>query len=274
MPVTYWTFVVGALAISGIPPLAGFCSKDLILERAFAHGNTMGTLLWALGVTAALMTAFYMFRLIYMTFHGEARYPAEAASKIHESPVSMTRPLVVLAFFSCVAGVVGWPELLGGPSLVHMGEGILAFLTPAFGHGHAGHAHELSLALQWGLMGLSVAVGVAGIAIAYSFYVARPERAVALGRRFPLIHGILLNKYFIDELYDLCFVRSIKALARLLHRGFDVFVIDGIVNGTAILIRDLGAGLRPLQTGRVNNYATAMLAGFVVITVVALATWL
>ncbi len=274
MPATYRTFVVGALAIAGIPPLAGFCSKDLILERAFAHGNALGTLLWGVGVAAALMTAFYMFRLIFMTFHGEGRYPAEAESKIHESPVSMTRPLVVLALFSCVAGIVGWPELLGGPSLVHMGEGILAFLAPAFGHGHAAHAHELSEAVAWGLMGLSVAVGVAGIAIAYALYVGRPERAVALGRAFPQVHRVLLNKYFVDELYDVIFVNAIKTLARLLHRGFDVFVIDGIVNGTAIIIRDIGAGLRPLQTGRVNNYATVMLTGFVVIAVVASATWL
>ncbi|NCS73429.1 MAG: NADH-quinone oxidoreductase subunit L [Deltaproteobacteria bacterium] len=274
MPVTYRTFVVGALAIAGIPPLAGFCSKDLILERAFAHGDRLGLVLWGGGALAALMTAFYMFRLIFMTFHGRARYPAEAAPKIHESPVSMTRPLVVLALFSCVAGLVGWPELLGGPSVVHLGGGILPFLSPAFGHGQAGHAHELAAAVAWALMGLSVAVGVVGIAIAFALYVVRPEAAVALGRRFPMVHGVLLNKYFVDELYDLCLVRSIKRLADLLHRGFDVFVIDGIVNGTAILLRDLGALLRPLQTGRVNNYATAMVTGVVVLAVVALATWL
>jgi len=275
MPITYWTFVIASLAIAGIPPLAGFCSKDLILERAFAHGDALGTLLWLLGVAAALMTAFYMFRLIFMTFHGTARHPAEAAAKIHESPPAMTAPLVVLALFSCVAGLVGWPELLGGPEAVHLGEGILAFLAPTFGHGdHLAHAHELGLALQWGLMGLSVAVGVAGIAIAYSMYIARPERAAALGRAFPVLHRILLNKYFVDELYDLIFVRAIKGLARLLHRGFDVFVIDGMVNGTAIVIRDIGAALRPLQTGRVNNYATAMVTGVIVLALVALATWL
>ncbi|RMF87825.1 MAG: NADH-quinone oxidoreductase subunit L [Nitrospirae bacterium] len=275
MPVTYWTFVIASLAIAGIPPLAGFCSKDLILERAFTHGDALGVVLWAVGVAAALMTAFYMFRLIFMTFHGSARHPAEAAARIHESPVSMTRPLVVLAFFSCVAGFVGWPELLGGPQLFRLGEGILHFLAPSFGHGEAAHAaHELSAAAGFGLMGLSVAVGVAGIALAYALYVVDPERAAALARTFPFLHGVLLNKYFIDELYDFLFVNPIKALARGLHRGFDVFIIDGIVNGTAIVIRDLGAALRPVQTGRVNNYATAMLTGVVVLALVALAAWL
>jgi len=273
IPWTYRTFVVGAVAIAGIPPLAGFVSKDLILEKTFAHGGALGYGLWAIGAIAAFMTAFYMFRLIYMTFHGTPRFAPEVAKHLHESPISMVFPLQVLAIFSIVGGLVGWPELLGGPKLFRLGEGLIHFLQPAFGHG-AHHGEHLSHALELGLMGVSVAIGVAGIALAYAFYVADPQRPVRLGRDFPGLHGILLNKWLMDELYDAIFVNPVKSGARLIYRAFDLPIVDGVVNGVGALVRATGRGLRPAQTGGVQNYAAIMVAGLLVIAIVALAPWL
>ncbi|MGD2062950.1 MAG: NADH-quinone oxidoreductase subunit L [Nitrospirota bacterium] len=273
IPWTYRTFVVGAVAIAGVPPLAGFVSKDLILEKTFTHGGVLGYTLWAVGAIAAFMTAFYMFRLIFMTFHGQPRFEPEVAKHLHESPPSMVVPLQVLAIFSIAGGLVGWPALLGGAKLFGFGDGLIHFLQPAFGHG-AEHAEHLSHALELGLMGLSVAIGLAGIALAYAFYIGDPQRPVRLGRDFPALHGVLLNKWFMDELYDVIFVNPVKNGARGLYRVFDVPIIDGLVNGVGSLVRATGRGLRPAQTGGVQNYAAVMVAGLLVLAVVALAPWL
>ncbi len=241
MPTTFWTFLVATVAIAGIPPLAGFVSKDAILAKAFeagltnlnGHGNTY-FMLWLLGLAGAAMTAFYMFRLVYMTFYGSFRGGEEAEHHVHESPWTMTLPLQVLAVLSIVGGL-----LIGFPGQLFHFEGwsfIDRFLAPVMlTHGeHGGHA--VSLGLEWGLVVLSVAVAVAGIVLARRFYLgADPAfaRANALAQRFPLIYKLLLNKYWVDEIYNATFVEGTIKLSRLLWE-FDARVVDGVVNGAAL----------------------------------------
>jgi NADH-quinone oxidoreductase subunit L len=239
MPTTFWTFLVATIAIAGIPPLAGFVSKDAILAKVFeagytdlnAHGGVY-YLLWVLGLGGAALTAFYMFRLVFMTFYGEFRGGKEAEHHLHESPWTMTLPLQVLAVLSIVGGL-----LIGFPGQLFHLEGwslIDRFLAPVVLSAHGGehHGHALGFGLEWGLVVLSVAVAVAGIAAAYRFYRVDPgfARADALARRFPLIYRLLLNKYWIDELYDATVVRGTVKLADLLWE-IDARVVDGAVNG-------------------------------------------
>ena len=241
MPTTFWTFLVATVAIAGIPPLAGFVSKDAILAKAFEAGltnlNGHGTtyfVLWFLGLAGAAMTAFYMFRLVYMTFYGSFRGGEEAEHHVHESPWTMTLPLQVLAVLSIVGGL-----LIGFPGQLFHREGwsfIDRFLAPVMlTHGeHGGHA--VSLGLEWGLVVLSVAVAVGGILLARRFYLGTdPEfaGANALAERFPLIYKLLLNKYWVDEIYNATFIAGSIKLSRLLWE-FDARVVDGAVNGTAL----------------------------------------
>jgi NADH-quinone oxidoreductase subunit L len=238
MPTTFWTFLVATIAIAGIPPLAGFVSKDAILAKVFEAGYTdlnhfggVYYLLWFLGLAGAALTAFYMFRLVYMTFYGEFRGGEEAEHHLHESPWTMTLPLQILAVLSVVGGV-----LIGFPGQLFHLEGwsfIDRFLGPVvLTHGEH-HDHALSFGLEWGLVILSVAVAAAGIALAYRLYRIDPgfTRAAHLASRFPLAYKLLLNKYWIDELYGATVIRGTVKLADLLWE-FDARVVDGAVNGT------------------------------------------
>ena len=256
MPVTFATMFIGALAIAGIPPLSGFFSKDEILYRAFLSNRG----LWVLAVVTAGMTAFYMFRLIFMTFFQEYRGPAwehgagahDARSKDathdagghddhdahgawhgpHESPPLMTAPLILLAVGAIVAGLVGVPAALGGSNAIEH------FLEPSFvvhsaESGHAEEAH-LSRAAELGLMGLSVLIAAGGILWARRLYVQRPESAEQAARRWAGPHRVLTNKYYVDEFYDATFVRGTMSAARGLG-AVDSAVVDGAVNGTGWL---------------------------------------
>lgn len=240
MPTTFWTFAVATVAIAGIPPLAGFVSKDAILAKAFEagytnlndHGNVY-FLLWFLGLAGAALTAFYMFRLLYMTFFGSFRGGEEAEHHLHESPWTMTLPLQILAGLSIVGGV-----LIGFPGQLFHLEGwsfIDRFLGPVVLQTHGGehHGHALSLGLEWTLVAVSVAVAVAGILVARRFYLgdAGFTRASYLAKRFPFAYKLLLNKYWVDELYDAAVVRPTVAFAGLLWE-LDARVVDGVVNGT------------------------------------------
>ena len=252
MPVTFITMFVGSLAIAGVPPFSGFFSKDEILYRTFL-GNK---LLWGLAVVTAGMTAFYMFRLIFMTFFGEYRGPSwghqegevhpdaghAAADHAHawhgprESPGLMTAPLMLLAVGAFAAGFVGIPVALGGANAIEH------FLEPSFTAG-AAHVEEaehavahLSRAAEIGLMALSVLVAVGGIAVAYHLYVRRPQRSVQLATKWAGAHRVLTNKYYVDELYDATAVRGTMAGARGLWT-VDRIGVDGTVNGTGWLTR-------------------------------------
>jgi NADH-quinone oxidoreductase subunit L len=260
MPVTHATFLVGTLAIAGVPLLSGFFSKDEILFNAYAseHGHP---LLWVIGVAAAGMTAFYMFRLLILTFYGESRASHDVQHHIHESPTSMTLPLLVLAGLSVIGGYVGLPlGLLWGNALGH-------FLEPSVGE-HAAHASE---ALEAALMFASVAVAGIGIAVAYVMYVANPELPAQLSAQLRALYEWVLNKYYVDELYDSIIVRPFFAACGWLWQFFDVRVVDGAVNGAAAAVAGTSRWWRRWQSGDVQQYAFSFLIG--AIFVIAYYVW-
>ncbi len=263
LPITYWTFVIAALAISGIPPFAGFFSKDEILWKAFAgdHGSVV---LWSIGVLGAAMTAFYMFRLVNLTFEGKERFGQSVHP--HEAPRSMTVPLMVLGGLSIVGGFVGIPASLGG------GNAIEHWLDPVFAQANEKLAlagHEVH-ATEYLLMALSVAVAGAGIYFARVVYIRRTELAESLRARFGTLHKVLLNKYYVDEAYDKAIVNPmVSASEGLLWKGMDVWVIDGIVNGSAKVIAALSQLVRKMQSGVVQQYAFLFLIG-----IFAIMSWL
>lgn len=271
MPMTYGTFLVATIAIAGIPGFSGFFSKDEILWQAFAnplHGS-LNMLLWGLGACAALMTAFYMFRLVFMTFHGTCRIKSGAEKYLHESPMVIVFPLIVLAILSVVGGYIGLPKLIGDvfggiPNyLEHYLEPVFANAN-AYMQAHTHHGHH-SHALEWGLMGTSVVIALVGICTAYVLYIASPEIPKKFTAAFPALHRAVFNKWYIDELYDFMIVNPCKSLGSFLWKGFDVLVVDGIVNGVAHVVMAFGGVIRYMQTGQIYNYAWSMTFGVVVI---------
>ena len=250
MPITGWTFIVGALAIAGIPPLAGFWSKDEILAGAFMGGHKI---IWAVGTFTAFLTAFYMFRLIFLTFFGEPR-DKHLYDHAHESPPVMTVPLIVLAIGSAVVGLL---------ALAPHG-GIAGFLNRVLGEAHEVAGHEGSL--TYVLMAISVVMGVAGVGLAYSMYLKRTPDPVALASNFRPIYTLLYNKYYVDEIYFALIVNPLVGGSRhVLWKFVDVIIIDGVVNGVGRVCRWIGGGLRYLQTGYIPDYAWMILVGAVVI---------
>ncbi|MBI5021090.1 MAG: NADH-quinone oxidoreductase subunit L [Ignavibacteriales bacterium] len=257
MPTTYKTFVVAAFAIAGIPPLSGFFSKDEILWKAFSQGSPA---FWIIGWITAGLTAFYMFRLVTLTFEGKERYGHDKHP--HESPRVMTVPLIILAFLSIVGGFVGIPHALGG------GNAIEQWLEPIFEPATSKllHGHEANLFVEYLLMALSVLAGIVGILLARRWYLSKPEVVENLTIAMKKFYNLLWNKYFIDEIYEYTIVKPIKVGSeKLLWKGFDVNIIDGMVNGSAKLIGFISGGLRKIQSGVVQNYAFAFIIGIVVI---------
>lgn len=272
MPLTFMTFLIATIAIAGIPGFAGFFSKDEILWQAFSnpfHGN-LNYLLWGFGAIAAGLTAFYMFRLVFMTFFGECRITPKAKDHLHESPMVIVFPLIVLALLSAVGGYLGIPKVIGDlfggiPNYFEH------FLSPVFEFSeeyvksHAHTAVQHSAALEWGLMGVSVAIAVFGICLAFVLYVKDNTLPARFTATFPALHRAVYNKWYIDELYDFLFVNPCKALGNFLWKGFDVLVIDGIVDGVATVVMATSGVLKNLQSGYVHNYAMSMALGVVVI---------
>ncbi len=288
LPVTYWTFLVGTLAIAGVPLLSGFFSKDEILWQTFAHGHIV---LWVMGIVTAFLTATYMFRLLYLAFFGERReapaadglghghaadahgHEAAHGGHLHDAPPAMAIALVVLAIGSVLAGYVGVPNVL-----VHGGNRIEAFLEPSFRaagttEGIVAQAAEPAAAeeshsasTELGLMGFSTAVALAGIGLATVIYRRRQGAAEAIAARFAGVYRLLLGKYFVDEAYDAALVQPVKRLSNtLLWRGVDAGLIDGTVNGVGLVVRGWSAVLRRMQTGSVRAYAMSFFVGVVVI---------
>jgi NADH-quinone oxidoreductase subunit L len=323
LPVTYWTFLIGALAIAGVPLLSGFFSKDEILFRTYSGGHT---LLWLIGVATSLLTATYMFRLVFMAFHGERRHDAPshgdtshghapdishgsrgptpassglvhshspAAAGAHDAPPSMAIPLIILAIGSILAGYVGVPHALGG------GNRIESFLEPSFkaperarpgtstavqptlegtvrpvsaqpeslpqpaGEEHAPAADERTELM---LMGVSSGVAFAGIGIAVYFWLRNRAAADGIARRFAPLHRLLLNKYYVDEIYDAAIVQPIKLSSTGgLWKGVDAGTIDGAVNGVGLVVRTASNTLRRVQTGSVRSYAASLFLGVVLL---------
>jgi len=282
IPTTFWTLTVATLAIAGLPPLAGFVSKDEILWQSFA-GPYGHTVLWAVGWITAGMTAFYMFRLLFMTFFGASRVPHEVEHHIHESPETMLVPLRTLAVLSIIGGFVGWPSLLLGSNRLEK------FLEPVFENPLAAAAREYSQGLEFGLMTLSVAVAALGIYVAYLFYQKRPELPARVATATGPGYQILQNKVYVDELYDALFVNRAKDLgnglaafdlgvvdggvngvgwfARMtaeLSRLWDNWVIDGLVNVGAFLVKLLSYPARIIQTGLLQSYAWFITLGVLI----------
>ena len=274
VPQTYWTMLIGALAISGIPPLAGFFSKDEILGESFKLGFQW---VWAIGVLVAVMTALYMFRLIGLTFWGKSRVDPEVEPKIHESPRTMTIPLWLLAIPSVLLGIVlTWPGPPLGALFGMDGEGPLAsYLKPIFEHGQEllGRHEE---AFQIGgidgiLIAISIAVAVAGMVVAWRLFgveigplkgAARPALVTRLSNRIPFLYRASANKWWFDDINNLVFVVIGRRFADALA-WFDRNVIDGIVNGIGAVTRRSGGGLARVQTGRVQNYALGIALGLI-----------
>ena len=252
MPITAWTFLVASLANVGIFPLAGFWSKDEILFGAFAGGNTA---LWALAAGGVVLTGFYMLRCYYLAFEGPSRAPSHA-HPAHESPAVMSVPLVILAIFAIGVGFVGFPPEHG--AYHRFVEAV--FVMPGAMVAHAAPPWELvAMAL------VSLLIAVAGVLTATWFYRWRPELPDRLAAQYPTAYRILLNKYYVDEIYDALFVEPIKRGAVWLWRRFDEPVVDGSVNGVGAIVRTGSILLRYLQTGYVMNYVLSFILGVVVI---------
>ena len=264
LPLTYWTFVIGALAIAGVPGLAGFFSKDEILYRTFAGGHV---LLWAVGMLTSLLTAVYMFRLVFLAFHGERAHAEphaealnDAHGRLHDAPPAMALALIVLAVGSVAAGYVGLPHALGGSNRIEQ------FLAPSFTVGAEEHAVEASESLELGLMGVSSLVALGGIGIAVFFFLRNRDAADHMAARFGAVHRLLSNKYYVDEIYDTTIVQPIRILSEEgLWKRVDVRGIDGAVNGVAETVGGLSDLLRRLQTGSVRAYAASLFAGVVLV---------
>jgi NADH-quinone oxidoreductase subunit L len=246
LPKTYWTYVIATLAIAGIPFTAGFFSKDLILWQTFNHGAVV---LWGIGLVTAGLTAFYMFRQLFMVFHGECRADAHAKAHLHESPAVMTLPLIILAIGSIFTGWLGAPDYLWGSRWDH-------WLQPVFG---AAEAHHGSLSTEILVTLLTLAVVAAGIYLAYAKY---GKAAVEFDRGAgSLPYRLSLNKFYVDELYDFIFVRPFTAGARFFAYFIDPWAIDGVINGVAATVRGLAWIWRGLQTGNVQHYVAGFLVG-------------
>jgi len=258
LPTTYWTFLIGSLAIAGVPFLSGFFSKDEILYETFHEGHT---LLWLMAAVTSLLTATYMFRLVFLTFHGERRH--DGAGHLHDAPPAMAIVLVILAVGSALAGYVGIPHALGGH------HQLAAWLAPSFqppGSAEGIEAAAEAPAVELTLMAVSSAIAIGGILLASFIWLRRRELADALSRRFAAIYTLLLNKYFVDEIYDAAVVHPIQhGSERALWRGFDVAVVDGAVNGAGTIVAEGSGLLRRLQTGSVRAYAGSMFIGVIVI---------
>ncbi len=268
IPITYWTFFIGCLAIAGIPPFAGFFSKDEILWHAFQTN----IFLWAIAAIAAFMTAFYMFRAVFMTFYGESRMEPEVEKHVHESPSVMTIPLSILAVLSVIGGLVGIPVIHGwnrikdflapvlGGHDVHLAEKFSSGIAYAATQGKEVVHHPVGLELF--MMGVSVAIGIAGIIAAYYFYIKRPELPGKIAQRFKGIYNLLYNKYYVDEIYFAYVVTPINIISTFFWKVFDEKLIDGaMVNGSAWLVQRISGGLKRLQTGYVQHYALSILVG-------------
>jgi NADH-quinone oxidoreductase subunit L len=251
MPITYWTFLLATLAIAGIFPFAGFFSKDEILFHSLVSGHTV---FWGIATVAAFITAFYMFRAVFMTFHGKSRVDPHIHP--HESPPLMTVPLMALALLSVVGGFVGFPIIEGANKFR---EFLSPAITPLVHEAHYPAWFEITM------MCFSMAVAGAGIFVAYKMYIQKPELPTVIAEKFPVAYDLVANKYYVDELYDATVVNPIKTGSDFLWLGVDDKVVDGAVNGSAGTIAWLSAHLRKLETGFVQNYALAILLGAVLI---------
>jgi NADH-quinone oxidoreductase subunit L len=249
LPVTFITMLIGTLAIAGLPPFSGFFSKDEILAHVYEHDKVM----WVIGVFTAFLTAFYMFRMLFLTFFGTYRGTHHAEEKIHESPKSMTIPLIVLAILSAVGGFIGIPEVLGGHHWLSQ------WLSPVIMH----HPEAGDHSTEFMLMGITIVGVLISIGIAYARYVKQNHVPVAAEAKRPMLASISYHKFYIDELYDAIIRKPLDALSTFFYKIVDTKIVDGIVNGLGLGTSEASKGLRLLQSGNVGFYIFMMVVGII-----------
>jgi len=260
LPITFWVFLIGTLAISGFPLLAGFFSKDEIFANTFAAG---GKWWWGFAGLGGLITAVYMCRLLFVTFFGDFRGTEEQRHHLHESPAVMTVPLIVLAVLSALGGFLNTPHFL------HLGtpQWMAHFLEPVVRNAnlhHGGEPHHLAASTEWMLMTITTVLALLVIAMAYWVYVVRRSLPATDAAQTGLTR-VLANKFYVDEIYHFLFVRPVEKLSQLLHYYADTWAIDGLVNGVGTGVQRLGAEFRKLQNGNVEYYLLGMVVGAVLL---------
>ncbi|MFZ0736047.1 MAG: NADH-quinone oxidoreductase subunit L [Candidatus Acidiferrales bacterium] len=269
IPITYWTMFAATLAITGVPLFSGYFSKEAILDAA-QNGPHANLTLWLLGILGAMLTAFYMFRLLFLTFFGKPRYD-EHKVHVHESPKNMTVPLILLAVLAVGGGWFALPTMIGGP------DHFLNFLQPVFHAAPAAGAEATATpadALIKSLLAPAVIVALIGFLTAWWFYIRRPDVPKKLAQSLHGLYELVLNKYFVDEIYLALIVRPLLWIStNVLWHIIDEGVIDGAVNGVAISAQGIGGEARRLQSGNARSYATWVVIGAVCITVFVLGVW-
>ncbi len=258
LPITFLTMLIGTIAISGIPPFAGFFSKDEILAHVFTYSKPM----YVIGVFTAMLTSFYMFRMIYLTFYGKFRGTHDQEHHLHESPPSMTVPLIILAVLSIFGG------LLNVPAALHGNQWLQQFLAPVLERSTALVAKEtLSESMEMILMGVSVAAALLALLFAYYKYNKNNSVPMADQEERPFLVEISYHKFYIDEFYDLIIRRPLDAISSFFYKVVDLLGIDGLVNGLGKGAVDASNGFRLLQTGNVGFYIFMMVVGIVSILI-------
>ncbi len=260
--ITWITFLIGSLAISGIPPFAGFFSKDEILANAFEHN----TIIWAILSISSMMTAFYMFRLVYLTFNGAFRGTEETRKHIHESPAIMTIPLIVLAILSIFGGFLGMPAVTG---ITHKFQAYLSSVTDASKE-LLPHGHHLSHNTEYALIATAIIAAIVSILYARNKYVSKAERPADDEKTLSPLQRAVVNKFYVDELYDMVFVKPIKVLSDLFLVLVDKLFIDLAVNATAWIVGFTGRTVRLVQNGNTGFYIFAMVTGMIILFVIRL----
>jgi len=250
--ITFMTMLMGTIAISGLPPFSGFFSKDEILAHTYEHSP----LLWMFGSIASMLTAFYMFRLLFLTFFGKFRGTHEQEHHLHESPSSMTFPLIVLAILSVVGGLLGLPEFWHMPNWMSNNlESVIVRKNPS----------TLNHETEWMLMGIAVLAAAVTIYVAYIIYRQKKTIPLKEGDKMPGLQTVIYNKYYVDEFYDAVIRKPLDVLSVAFHKFFDIQIIDGLVNGVGSTVKTVGSGIRLLQQGNIGFYIISMVIGIVFI---------
>jgi NADH-quinone oxidoreductase subunit L len=253
--ITFITMLLGTIAISGLPPFSGFFSKDEILAHTYEHSKV----LWLFGMIASMLTAFYMFRLLFLTFFGKFRGTHEQEHHLHESPSSMTFPLIVLAILSVVGGLLGLPEFWHLPNWMHHNlESVIVRKNPSV----------LSHETEWMLMGLAVAAAVAVIYFTYLLFIKNKVLPANKEEQLKPWQRVVYNKYYVDEFYDAVIRKPLDFLSTIFHKFIDNQLIDGIVNGVGSSVKAIGSVVRLSQTGNIGFYVMSMVMGVVFIILV------
>jgi NADH-quinone oxidoreductase subunit L len=252
LPVTFMTMLLGTIAISGVPPFSGFFSKDEILAHVFEHSPT----LWFIGSVTSMLTAFYMFRMMFITFWGSFRGTHEQQHHLHESPKSITIPLIVLAILSVGGGLLGLPEFWGTSNwMAENLDPVILRKNPSI----------MSHSQEWLLMGIAVAAALATIYFAYQMFIKNRVLPVENEKELKPWQRVVYNKYYVDEFYDAVIRKPLDGISKAFYKFFDIQLIDGIVNGVGTATNWLSGLVRKAQTGHIGFYIMAMVAGIIVI---------